>query len=302
MVTLENSKYEPDGHTHTEDCYQIVKTDAVTELDCPWINHTHTKECYDADGNLICDYRADYVVHIHDEYCYDADGNLVCSLPEIERHQHDDSCYNDEGSLICGIEEEEGHQHDDKCIKIIREASEEKILDCPYANSGSETEDEGDNGSADEQSEGTQEIAGSSLPVGGKGTHCVLSGHRGLPSAKLFTNLDKLAEGDTFMLRVLNETLTYEVDQILIVLPDQVDALEIEEGRDYCTLVTCTPYGINTHRLLVRGHRVPNTPESRAARITSEAIQVKPALVAVMLAVPVLAVLIVGVAVKTRKR
>lgn len=145
-------------------------------------------------------------------------------------------------------------------------------------------------------------IAGSSLPVGGKGTHCVLSGHRGLPSAKLFTNLDKLAEGDTFMLRVLNETLTYEVDQILIVLPDQVDALEIEEGHDYCTLVTCTPYGINTHRLLVRGHRVPNTPESRAARITSEAIQVKPALVAVMLAVPVLAVLIVIVAVKTRKR
>lgn len=160
-ITLENSKYEPDGHTHTEDCYQIVKTDAVTELDCPWINHTHTKECYDADGNLICDYRADYVVHIHDEYCYDADGNLVCSLPEIERHQHDDSCYNYEGSLICGMEEEEEHQHDDKCIKVIREASEEKILDCPYANSGPETEDEGDSGSADEQSEGTQEIAGS---------------------------------------------------------------------------------------------------------------------------------------------
>ena len=167
-ITLENSKYEPDGHTHTEDCYQIVKTDPVTELACPWINHTHTKECYDADGNLICDYRADYVVHIHDEYCYDADGNLVCSLPEIERHQHDDSCYNDEGSLICGIEEEEGHQHDDKCIKVIREASEEKILDCPYANSGPETEDEGDSGSADEQSEGTQEIFGSEEPTNGE--------------------------------------------------------------------------------------------------------------------------------------
>ena len=95
----------------------------------------------------------------------------------------------------------------------------------------------------------------SNLPVGGEGTHCVLSGHRGLPSAKLFTNLDKLAIGDTFLLRVLDEVLTYEVDQILIVEPEQVDALGIVPGEDYCTLVTCTPYGINTHRLPVRGHR-----------------------------------------------
>ena len=100
-----------------------------------------------------------------------------------------------------------------------------------------------------------------SLPVGGESTHCVLSGHRGLPSAKLFTDLDKLREGDTFLLRVLDEILTYEVDQILIVEPQDTAALEIAEGEDYCTLVTCTPYGINTHRLLVRGHRVPYTPE-----------------------------------------
>ena len=96
-----------------------------------------------------------------------------------------------------------------------------------------------------------------SLPVGGESTHCVLSGHRGLPSAKLFTNLDKLREGDTFLLRVLDEILTYEVDQILIVEPQDTAALEIAEGEDYCTLVTCTPYGINTHRLLVRGSRIP---------------------------------------------
>ena len=101
-------------------------------------------------------------------------------------------------------------------------------------------------------------IEGSSLPVGGEGTHCVLSGHRGLPSARLFTDLDQLEEGDIFMLRVLDETLTYEVDQIRIVLPTELSDLEIEAGKDYCTLVTCTPYGINTHRLLVRGHRIEN--------------------------------------------
>lgn len=100
-----------------------------------------------------------------------------------------------------------------------------------------------------------------SLPVGGESTHCVLSGHRGLPSAKLFTNLDKLREGDTFLLRVLDEILTYEVDQILIVEPQDTAALEIVEGQDYCTLVTCTPYAINTHRMLVRGIRVPYNGE-----------------------------------------
>lgn len=101
-------------------------------------------------------------------------------------------------------------------------------------------------------------IEGSSLPVGGEGTHCVLSGHRGLPSAKLFTSLDELEIGDIFLLKVLNRTLTYEVDQIVTVEPDDISALEIEEGKDYCTLVTCTPYGVNTHRMLVRGHRIPN--------------------------------------------
>lgn len=104
-------------------------------------------------------------------------------------------------------------------------------------------------------------IEGTSLPTGGEGTHCVLSGHRGLPSAKLFTDLDKLAVGDVFRLRVLDEILTYEVDQIRIVEPYEVDALGIEPGKDYCTLVTCTPYGINTHRLLVRGRRIENLEE-----------------------------------------
>ena len=99
-------------------------------------------------------------------------------------------------------------------------------------------------------------VPGSSLPVGGESTHCVLSGHRGLPSAKLFTNLDELETGDVFMLRVLDETLTYEVDQIRTVLPNELGDLAIVEGEDYCTLVTCTPYGINSHRLLVRGRRI----------------------------------------------
>ena len=104
-------------------------------------------------------------------------------------------------------------------------------------------------------------VQGSSLPAGGESTHCVLSGHRGLPSAKLFSDLDQLTEGDVFLLRVLDETLTYEVDQIRTVLPDELDDLAIEEGKEYCTLVTCTPYAINTHRMLVRGARVPYTGE-----------------------------------------
>ena len=110
-------------------------------------------------------------------------------------------------------------------------------------------------------SEGVLQIAvghleGTSLPVGGANTHCVLSGHTGLPSAKLFTDIDKLKEGDEFKLIVLDKTLTYQVDQIKVVLPEELSDLTIEEGQDLCTLVTCTPYGINTHRLLVRGHRI----------------------------------------------
>ena len=99
-------------------------------------------------------------------------------------------------------------------------------------------------------------LEGSSLPVGGKSSHCVLSGHRGLPSARLFTDLDQMEEGDTFILNILGHKLAYEVDQIKVVLPDEMSDLEIVQGKDLCTLVTCTPYGINTHRLLVRGHRV----------------------------------------------
>ena len=133
----------------------------------------------------------------------------------------------------------------------------------------------------------------SSLPVGGESTHCVLSGHRGLPSAKLFTNLDKLQTGDIFMLRVLDNVLTYEVDQILIVEPQEVGALQIVEGQDYCTLVTCTPYGINTHRLLVRGHRIDNIEEAKTVRVTADAIQIEPLLVAPVVAIPILLLLLI---------
>ena len=119
----------------------------------------------------------------------------------------------------------------------------------------------------------------------------MLSGHRGLPSAKLFTNLDQLVEGDTFVIRVLDEVLTYEVDRILIVEPDDVSALQIEPGKDLCTLVTCTPYGINSHRLLVRGHRVEN--QSEAIRVTSDAIQIEPLLVAPAVALPILLFLLI---------
>lgn len=134
-----------------------------------------------------------------------------------------------------------------------------------------------------------------SLPVGGESTHCVVSGHTGLPSAKLFTNLSKLTEGDTFLFRILDETLTYEVDQILIVLPSETEALQIVEGQDLCTLVTCTPYGINSHRLLVRGHRVENAETAKIIRVTADAMQVEPLIVAPMVAAPLLLVLLAWV-------
>lgn len=141
-----------------------------------------------------------------------------------------------------------------------------------------------------------------SLPVGGESSHCVLSGHRGLPSAKLFTNLDKLVVGDAFTLRVLDEVLTYEVDQILIVEPKDVDDLKIVEGQDYCTLVTCTPYGVNTHRLLVRGHRIENPEEAHAVVVTADATQIKPILVAAMLAIPVLLLLIIALLIPKKRK
>lgn len=137
-------------------------------------------------------------------------------------------------------------------------------------------------------------IEGSSLPVGGDGSHCIISGHRGLPSARLFTDLDKLVEGDIFMLHTLDATLTYEVDQIRIVEPTDLSNLQIEEGKDYCTLVTCTPYGINTHRLLVRGHRIANQ-EDGSVRVSADATQVDPVQVAPFLAVPVLVILLIWV-------
>ena len=131
-------------------------------------------------------------------------------------------------------------------------------------------------------------VEGTSLPVGGGGTHCVLSGHRGLPSARLFTDLDQLVAGDLFLLQILDETLTYEVDQIHIVLPTEVSDLTIEKGKDYCTLVTCTPYGVNSHRLLVRGHRVANEEAVAHVRVTADAIRIDPILVAPAAAVPML--------------
>lgn len=140
----------------------------------------------------------------------------------------------------------------------------------------------------------------SSLPTGGESTHCVLSGHRGLPSAKLFTDLNKLREGDIFTLKVLNETLTYEVDQIRTVLPNELEELAISEGNDYCTLVTCTPYGINTHRLLVRGHRI-ETAEA-GATVISEAVLVDQLIVAFYLAVPLIFILFMMVMLKKPKK
>lgn len=144
-------------------------------------------------------------------------------------------------------------------------------------------------------------IEGSSLPVGGESTHCVLSGHRGLPSAKLFSNLDRLEEGDTFIIRILDEMLTYEVDQIRIVEPDDLSDLEIVQGQDLCTLVTCTPYGVNTHRLLVRGHRIPNQ-NTDSARVTADAIQIEPIMVAPVIAAPILLILLICLLVSTRKK
>ena len=140
-------------------------------------------------------------------------------------------------------------------------------------------------------------IPGTSLPVGGKGSHCVVSGHRGLPSARLFTDIDKLVEGDTYTITVLNQTLTYEVDQIRTVLPTDLSDLQIEKGKDYCTLVTCTPYGINTHRLLVRGHRVANA--NGEANIIADALQIEPVYIAPFVAAPILVLLVIGVFVIT---
>ena len=140
-------------------------------------------------------------------------------------------------------------------------------------------------------------IPGSSLPVGGTSSHCVISGHRGLPSARLFTDIDKLVVGDLFTITVLNQTLTYEVDQIRTVEPTDLSDLQIENGKDYLTLVTCTPYGINTHRLLVRGHRTKNADGDAA--VIADALQIEPVYIAPFVAVPILILLVIGMFIMT---
>lgn len=145
-------------------------------------------------------------------------------------------------------------------------------------------------------------LEGTSLPVGGVGTHCVLSAHRGLPSARLFTDLDRIKVGDTFTLTVLNRLLTYQVDQVLIVEPDQVEALAIDPNEDYCTLVTCTPYGINTHRLLVRGRRVENAEEKPVIYVPADMVRIDPLVVTPAVAAPMLLALLIFLLIRYRKR
>ncbi len=134
-------------------------------------------------------------------------------------------------------------------------------------------------------------LEGTSLPVGGKSSHCVVSGHRGLPSARLFTDIDKLVEGDTWTMTVLGRTVTYEVDQIRVVEPTDLSNLQIEKGKDYCTLVTCTPYGVNTHRLLVRGHRVANAQGE--AEVVADALLIESTYIIPFISVPILLLLFI---------
>ena len=149
----------------------------------------------------------------------------------------------------------------------------------------------------------TGHIAGSSFPIGGEGTHAVISGHRGLPSAKLFTDLDKLIQGDIFIVSVLDQVVTYQVDQIHIVLPDEVSDLAIEKGKDYMTLVTCTPYGVNSHRMLIRGHRIENIEGESEVLVTADAKRISPTIVMFCIAVPlILLAMLVSLIVSPRKR
>lgn len=143
-------------------------------------------------------------------------------------------------------------------------------------------------------------IEGSSLPVGGEGTHVAVSGHRGLPSAKLFSDLDQLSDGDIFTFTVLNQTITYEVDQVRIVEPKDLSPLAIDAGKDYATLITCTPYGINTHRLLVRGHRVDNPSDQEV--VPAGAVQIPKYIAIPAVAIPVLFVYLLVALVLHRRR
>lgn len=144
-------------------------------------------------------------------------------------------------------------------------------------------------------------LEGSSLPVGGENTHCVLSGHRGLPSADLFTHLDRLNVHDVFTISVLDKTLVYEIDQIKVVAPGDIQYIQIEDGKDYCTLLTCTPYGINTHRLLVRGRRVSDSDDENNIYVYADAYKIDTKTVTVLMAVPLTLLLLLGMAVHIRR-
>ena len=155
--------------------------------------------------------------------------------------------------------------------------------------------------SSDVLNRGVGHLEGSSLPVGGANTHSVMSAHRGLPSAKLFTDLDRLEPGDTFRITILDQILTYQVDQIKIVTPREFDDLMIVEGKDYCTLFTCTPYGINTHRLLVRGIRIETIEEKPVIYVPNDAFRIEPALVMPAVAAPMLLVFLIHLMIKYRE-
>jgi sortase A len=155
--------------------------------------------------------------------------------------------------------------------------------------------------SDDVLNKGVGHLEGSSLPVGGENTHSVMSAHRGLPSSKLFTDLDRLEKGDTFQIVVLNQVLTYQVDQIKVITPTAIEDLQIIEGGDYCTLFTCTPYGINTHRLLVRGVRIETIKEKPVLYVSNEAFLIEPLLVTPAVAAPMLFVLLIHLLVKYRE-
>ena len=148
---------------------------------------------------------------------------------------------------------------------------------------------------------GVGHLEGSSLPVGGENTHSVMSAHRGLPSSKLFTDLDRLEKGDIFQIIILDQVLTYQVDLIKVIVPTDVSDLQIIEGGDYCTLFTCTPYGINTHRLLVRGVRIETIKAKPVLYVSNEAFRIEPLLVTPAVAAPMLFVLLIHLLVKYRE-
>lgn len=155
--------------------------------------------------------------------------------------------------------------------------------------------------SEDVLNRGVGHLKGSSLPVGGENTHSVMSAHRGLPSAKLFTDLDRLEKGDTFQIIILDQVLTYQVDQVKIITPKEFDDLLIKEGMDYCTLFTCTPYGINTHRLLVRGVRIETITEKPAIYVANEAFRIEPLIVTPVVAAPMVLAFLIHLMVKYKE-